>query len=397
MAENNKSYLRVVREPEIDKYRKEARKIRKEKIKKFSLIAGVVVLVLFVIGIIMSNITFTKTVTTMKYEEKTSDSNRYVQFGKGIVRYSRDGVVYLNKHNKEQWIHPCQIKQPIIDVNEECFAVADCGGNAILVFTEDGIKGEIQTTLPIEKISVSDQGIVGVILKNENSPSIVLYDATGNVLVEHQISIGRTGYPVELELSPDGTKLAVSHVLIEDGIKKSNLIFYDYGKLGNKKADNVVSTDTFENEIIPEIFYMNGGTALAVGDSSIIVYDTKGVPKKKKEMPLDREIKNVVHTRDYVALILLNSTKSGYEARVYNKKGNVVTNTEFIGEYSNINISGHELIMTSGKSCLIIRKNGKIKFQGEMPDDILNIMPALGPNRYLVMTKNELRSVFLIK
>ena len=397
MAGKNKSYLRLVREPEIDELRKKARKTRREKLKRAGIIACIVLAILFVIYIIMSNITYTKTITTMKYEEKTSDSNRYAQFENGIVRYNRDGVVFLNRHNKEEWIYPCQIKQPIIDVNEKCFAVADCGGNSILVFTKEGVKGEIKTNLPIEKISVSDQGIVGVILKNENSPSIILYDATGNVLVEHQISIGRTGYPVALELSPDGTKLAVSHVALENGMKKSNVIFYEYGKSGENKADNIVSRESFEGEIIPEIFFMNGGSALAIGDSSIIVYDTKGIPKVKKEIPLDREIKNVVHTRDYVALILLNSTKSGYEARVYNRDGVEKTKTEFIGEYSNIKISDNELIMTSGKNCLIIRKNGRIKFQGEMKDDILEIVPAIGPNRYLVMTKNELKSVFLIK
>ena len=397
MTGKNKPYLRLVRGPEVDELRREARQMKKERYEKILVRASIVLFLILGIYMIMSRITFTKTLTTMKFKEETSDSNRYAQFGKGIVRYNRDGVVYLNRHNKEQWIYPCQIKQPIIDVNEKCFAVADCGGNSILVFTKDGIKGEIKTTLPIEKISVSDQGIVGVILKNEDSPSIILYDATGNVLVEHQISISRIGYPVALEMSPDGTKLAVSHVMIDNGVKKSNIIFYDYGKTGKNKADNVVRKDTFDDEIIPEIFYMNGGKAIAVGDSSLIVYDTKGTIEKKKQVTLDCEIKNVVHTRNYVALILLNSTKSGYEARMYNKDGTEVTKTEFIGEYSNIKIADNEIIMTSGKNCLIIRKNGKIKFQGEMDDDILEIVPAVGPNRYLVMTKNELSSVFLIK
>ena len=397
MYGKKKPYLRVVQKGEVDEIRKKAREDRRGKIE--SIAVKVIIGLIILVGLIMifSSITYTRTITTMKFEEKTSDTNHYVQFGKGIVRYSRDGVVYLDKHNKEQWIQPCQIKQPIIDVNDKCFAVADCGGNSILVFTKQGIKGEIKTNLPIEKISVSEQGIVGVILKNEESPSIILYDATGNILVEHKISVGRLGYPIALELSPDGTKMAVSHMMIDNGVKKSKLIFYEYGKAGKNKADNVVREDTYDNQIIPEIFYMNGGTALAVGDSSIIVYDTKGIPSKKKIVSLDREIKNVVHTKNHLALILLNSTKSGYEARVYNKDAGEVTKTEFIGEYSNVKMAGNELIMTSGKNCLIIRKNGKIKFQGEMPDEILEIMPALGPNRYLVMSKNALSSVFLIK
>ena len=36
-----------------------------------------------------------------------------------------------------------------------------------MIFQREGLKGEIKTTLPIEKISVSEQGIVSVIVKNE--------------------------------------------------------------------------------------------------------------------------------------------------------------------------------------------------------------------------------------
>lgn len=63
------------------------------------------------------------------------------------------------------WIQPTQIKTPMIEIKENAFAVADRGGNSIMVFTKEGLKGEIETTLPIEKIAISDQGIVSAILK----------------------------------------------------------------------------------------------------------------------------------------------------------------------------------------------------------------------------------------
>ena len=96
----------------------------------------------------------------------------------------RDGITYLTRKNEERWIWPSQFKNPEIDIQKNVFAVGDIGGNAIQVFTEDGVKGEIETTLPIEMFSVSDQGIVSAVLKNENAPMIVTYDAAGNILVE---------------------------------------------------------------------------------------------------------------------------------------------------------------------------------------------------------------------
>ena len=67
-----------------------------------------------------------------------------------------------------------------------------------MVFSEEGLKGEIETTLPIEKIVISNQGIVSVLLRNETSPTIMTYDATGNILAEMQISTGTTGYPTAM-------------------------------------------------------------------------------------------------------------------------------------------------------------------------------------------------------
>ena len=91
-------------------------------------------------------------------------------FANGIVRYNRDGVVFLNKKNEEKWIQSTQLKNPIIEVKEKAFAVGDIGGNSILVFSEEGLKGEIETSLPIENMAISDQGIVTVLLKNETAP-----------------------------------------------------------------------------------------------------------------------------------------------------------------------------------------------------------------------------------
>ena len=50
-------------------------------------------------------------------------------------------------------------KNPFVDVNEVSAVVADKGGNDIMIFQREGLKGEIKTTLPIEKISVSEQGL----------------------------------------------------------------------------------------------------------------------------------------------------------------------------------------------------------------------------------------------
>ena len=147
-----------------------------------------VLLLLAVCGtyLLMKNQSYGRARTAAQYSADISDTSSYAQFADGIVRYNRDGVAFLNKKNEEQWMQSMQIQNPVIVVKEDSFAVADNGGNNIFVFSKDGLKGEIETTLPIEKIAVSDQGVVSVLLRNETTPTIMVYDAAGNTLAEMQ-------------------------------------------------------------------------------------------------------------------------------------------------------------------------------------------------------------------
>ena len=140
--------------------------------------------------------------------------------------------VFLNKKNEEKWIQSTQLKNPIIEVKEKAFAVGDIGGNSILVFSEEGLKGEIETSLPIENMAISDQGIVTVLLKNETAPKIISYDAMGNVLVEQQVTVPVMGYPVAMDMSDDGKMLAVTYFHTDDAVLKSKVIYYNFGESG---------------------------------------------------------------------------------------------------------------------------------------------------------------------
>ena len=80
------------------------------------------------------------------------------------------------------------------------------------MFQKDGLKGEIKTTGPIQKLVVSEQGIVGVVLKGESTQQIICYDAKGNILVEQNTSLANTGYPLDIAISNNGEALLVSYL-----------------------------------------------------------------------------------------------------------------------------------------------------------------------------------------
>ena len=100
-------------------------------------------------------------------------------FGDFILKYTKDGVALVDQKGKELWNHSYQIKNPIIEINHEIAVIGDSGGNSIIVIDQKGIKGEIETTQPIEKLSVSQNGIVAAVLKDEVSPKVMCYDFDG--------------------------------------------------------------------------------------------------------------------------------------------------------------------------------------------------------------------------
>lgn len=334
---------------------------------------------------------------TTSYKKDTTDTHTYAEFKNGIVRYNKDGVAFLNRKNNELWIHSSQFGTPVLDIGENVFAIADISGNAIQVFTEKGLKGEIETKLPIEKLTVSSQGIVGVILKNEMNPVVMVFDATGNVLIENQINAVSMGYPTALELSPDGTVLAVAYLDVSSATMTTKVICYNFGEEGKKNKNYEVSVEEYENTYIPELYFMNDSTLVAVSDHSFILYGGKEVPVKRKEIEITQQIKSIFHNEKYIGFILLNESKSGYEARLYNKNGEQIMNRSFTGEYANVQMQEDEIIMYTGSQCCILTRTGLIKFEGDLKADALLILETNGLNKYLVMSANELRTVHLLK
>ncbi len=374
--------------------------IRRKKLKRsHRWMIYMLLIIMIVCGtlLLLENQTYTKLLKVATYEANTSDANQYATFENGLVRYSRDGIVYLDRKNKERWIQPCQMKNPDIKVVGQTFAVSDIGGNSIMVFNEQGIKGEMKTTRPIEKFTISSQGIVGVILNSEDAPIITLYDAMGNILVEYTVPVGTLGYPIALELSQDGKILGVSYLFTKGGVLESKVVFYNFGEKGNENTDYQVTQDTYKDKIIPEIYALDQNSFVAVSDDSFLVYEGDEVPKKKREVQLKQEIRSSFHTEKYIGFILLNQDKSGYEARVYRKDGKQLMSKEFSGEYTDVKMVQGDIIMNSGKNACIITKNGTIKFQGEFTTEVLEIIPTFGFHRYLMVSAEELSVVYLIK
>lgn len=375
----------------------EAKRQKRKRWKKTGIIAGSILAVSIGIYLLINLQTYTSVRTVDTYPVSGAASNEYKQFADGVLKYSRDGISYLDQKGSEVWNQAYQIQNPVVDVNETSGAVADKGGNAILVFNEEGLRGEIETDLPIERISVSEQGIVSVILIDESSSQILCYDAAGNILVEHKTSVNGTGYPMDAALSPDGEILQVLYLYTQDGTITSRVAYYNFGQEGESETDHQVTEQEYKDVVMADGFFMNQSVSAAVGDNMLTIFRGKSVPEEAVKVEIDKEIKSVFHSQKYIGMILKNEGKEGYELRLYNDRGQMAISEDFSGDYSNVKICGSQVIMYDGKNCSIFTRGGIQKFEGEMNSNILEIFPVAGVNKYIVMNENGMEVVRLVK
>lgn len=380
-----------------DEMEEQIRRQKKRRWKRTAIAVGIILALAVGIYLLINLQTYTSVRTLDTYTVSGASGSEYAQFADGVLKYSRDGISYLDQKGEEVWNQPYQIQTPVVDVNETSAAVADKGGNSILVFGEEGLRGEMETDLPIEKIRVSEQGIVSVILVDETSSQILCYDAAGNLLVEHKTSVNGTGYPLDAALSPDGEVMQVLYLYTQEGTITSRVVYYNFGEEGENKTDHEVSKEEYDNTVMPYGFFMNQSVSVAVGDNKMTIFRGSTVPEESVQVKIDKEIKSVFYNQKYIGMVLKNKGKEGYELRLYNVRGQVAMSEDFTGDYSHVKLCGSQVIMYDGKNCSIFTRGGIRKFDGEMNSNILEIFPVAGVNKYIVMNENGMEVVRLVK
>lgn len=362
----------------------------------------VVVLILIVSAVIGGYLYLTRTSyggfkVVNQYQGKEFADSSYVKFGDGLLKYSKDGVARLNKKGEESWNQAYQISNPVILQSEESAAIADIGGNTIMVFEQTGLKGEIHTTLPIERAAISTKGIVTAILKDDTTPKIMCYDAVGNVLAEQKIRFNNSGYPVGISMSDDGKLLLVSYVEVKDGQTAAKLAYYDFSGDGDGNDNYLTTTAEYVDEIMPETFFIGNETSVAVGTSHVVIYSGKQAPKVKSEIKIDKKIKSTFHSDRYIGLVLKNEGESGYEVRLYNTNGKRVLSTNIDGEYSNVTMAENQIVLYDNNTCCIVNMAGIKRYEGETTESIQEMFPVWGINKYLMINANGIQEVRLTK
>lgn len=363
--------------------------------KKFWVLGAVALCI--VVYLIYNNIRVFENYTILKSSERSDVSaTNFVEMDGNLLKYSPDGVVYM-KGDSVLWSSTYSIQSPVVDVCETIAVVGDQNGSQIYIYdSEIGQIGSFQTLLPIKKVKVASQGVVAVVLEDGEVTWINLYDTEGNEIAKHRTTVAESGYPVDIAISPDGLKLAVSFLRTTNGVMNTRVVFYNFGAVGKAQTNNEVGSEVYENTLIPKMVYLDNNCVVAFRDNGFTLFKGKQIPEKTKEVELDQDIVSIFYDESALGFVFQSDlSEHKYKIQIYNLSGKMTMEEYIDEEFQNIKLSSGKIIVYGTQTFSIYSTHGKKIFEGKYQEEIVDLMKISGFRKYLIITKGSMDQIRL--
>ena len=318
----------------------------------------------------------------------------YIPYQESLLKYSKDGATYVDEKGKAVWNETFAMKMPTADVSGDYIAIADLNGNDVYVFNKEGKVSNTSMPYKICDIEVASQGEFAVILEGESKENYInIYDKNGEPVSEIQTTIDKSGYPMDIDLSSDGTKLFSTYMYLDGVNAKNGLAAYNFGPVGvNENADRLMGGYQLESTLVPKVEFLDNNTICAFGDNQIILYTMREKPSEKAKIALKEEVQSVVFNDKYVGIVIPNNedakkdqNKAPFVLELYNTNGRKVMSQPIDFKYENVRMIGDEIIFTGGTECKIYTVKGKLKFSYTFSKNVVDLVPTGYSSRYIVL------------
>lgn len=330
-------------------------------------------------------------------ERKDSAGTSFASFRGNVIKYGKDGAACLDTENHMIWNQTYEMQAPMVDICEGYAAIADKKGEHVYIMDQEGPCGGIKTTMPIQRVQVANQGTVALLMEQDGTSYIHVYDKEGNFLAGGELHTQNTGYPLDISISNDGRKLAASLLDVNDGNVKTTIIFYNFDSVGKNEIDNIVGRYSYEDLVVPKLEFLTNDVMAAFGTGKVMLFQGEQKPQVKKEISLKKEIRSIFYNEAYFGLVFgTEDEKNPYVFQVYDLKGNAVLSKDFGMEYQEIGFLGNdEICIRNELECAIYTLWGIEKFHGNFEENIWKVMSAGKLRDYIFWTEGKTQKIRL--
>lgn len=319
--------------------------------------------------------------------EKSGSSASYQVYNGTIMKYSRDGAEAYTQSLDLLWNGSYEMKNPVMDQCGAYVAIGDRGSTLVHIFNGSGAVGSITVDYPILKVQVANQGVVAVLMEQDDVYYIDYYDQSGNLLAEQRLKADGSGYPIDFTLSNDGTKVVVSCIDVSTGVVKMNIGYYNLGVVGDNYDCNQVAGESYEGQMIAKVDFLTNNIVCLYTDTGYILKEMAEKPTETPiaEVSFDQAVESIFSSSDYVGFVLEGAEgEDKYQVVVYDLKGNKVLKKGINFEYSKITMSGTQMIFYTYSQCMVMTIKGRVHFEATFEKSI-DSMFAAGNNEYYLI------------
>lgn len=376
------------------------RKIRNHRRKILIAVAVVLVLAVaafFVVLKILDNQTYETYTVSSSVNRDDTESAQYTSYADGYVRYSNDGIAYFNSKGTAIWNQTYSMQKPQVKICEDKVAVGDLNGNMIYVFNETGLMGKVDAPLSISQIEVAKQGVVAAVLEDNNANYINLYDTDGTKLYTVKTTLSGDGYPVDISISDDATKLIASYIYVSGESMNTNVVFYNFSDVGQNETERVVGGfNHYGNTIVGDVKFLTDTRAVAVGENVITIYKIKEYPGIEHEIEIDSEIERVFFSDKYIGLLMDNADSGGtYKMVVYNLAGAKQFEKTFNTQYNQIQFDGNSVILNNANTFTVMNMGGKVITTQNVDMPLTTVLATGSRGRYMIVNSKYVQNIRL--
>ena len=358
---------------------------------------GLLVLVLLVGGgfyYYNSHHQFSDYVITSTDDSLDIEGSGYALLGKSIIKYSSDGVFCVDTHNTTKWSAAYSMQTPIIDSCENTMVIAEQQGKQVYVINEDGVLGNFETSLPILKAHVSEQGVTALILKDDDVTWVELYSYAGEEIAAIKATLQDYGYPLDVAITPDASRMMVSFLGISQGTVSSKLAFFDFSSSDEADESHMIGSLDYPGRVFPEVYYADASTTVALSDQGFVVIKDGSQPEEQASVMFEKEIISSFHDQNYVGFVFENdAVDCKYDLELYSYSGKRKMQKDFDSEYSQVRMDSGEILLYDTAHCTVYTVAGTRRFSSDYEKQIAYFMKLPEFRKYLVITDDSMDQI----
>ncbi len=286
--------------------------------------------------------------------------------GQGILTYSKDGASFTDSQGQPVWNRTFEMTDPMMSICEGAVAFCNRDGTRIYVMDETAPIGDFATATFVRDLCVSAHGEVLAIQDDGDVTGIYLYSPDGSVIAKFRTTMDQWGYPIAMDISPDGHLVMVSYLFATGDSITSRVAFYNFGDVGAASSDNFVSGFNYSDSFMGQVGFLDDGSAYAMGDDRLVFFEGRQIPEEKGSYSLSQNIMSVYESNATLGVLrYTDSTDQPYCYTIYDSKGNVVTELPSAHKYSNYCFMGKQYLLYDDESFLVYTTEGECKYRGQ--------------------------------